>query len=113
MQRREEQTGDRNDEAAKAGEELMPHQVDFGFEPRSEELQILLGGDVVVDRVEDLGGDAFGLLAVDIGVGQGIGQGKPVGQGRLRLALRIRARRKADAEPAVSGSSPYPSRPAF
>jgi hypothetical protein len=43
-----------------------------------------------VARVDILGGDPFGLLAVDIGVRQGVGQGKPVGQGRLRSALRIR-----------------------
>jgi hypothetical protein len=59
---------------------------------------------------KDLGGDAFGLLAIDIGVRQGVRQGKPVSQWRLRLALRIRARRKAGAEPAVSGCTPYPSR---
>jgi hypothetical protein len=33
-----------------------------------------------MDRVEDLGCDPLGLLAVDIGVRQGIGQGKSVGQ---------------------------------
>jgi hypothetical protein len=43
-------------------------------------LRVLLGGDVIVDRVEDLGGDPFGLLAVDIGIRQGLGQGKPVSQ---------------------------------
>jgi len=37
-------------------------------------LQVLLGGNVVVDRVEDLGGDALGLLTFDICARQGIGQ---------------------------------------
>ena len=31
-----------------------------------------------MDRVENLGGDAFSRLAVDVSVGQRIGQGKPV-----------------------------------
>ena len=37
-------------------------------------LQVLLGDYVVVDRVEDLGGNALGLLAFDIGVSQGVGE---------------------------------------
>jgi hypothetical protein len=39
-----------------------------------------LVGDVVVDRVEDLGRDPLGFLAVDGGVSQGIGQGESIGQ---------------------------------
>jgi len=57
------------------------HELQLGLQC----LQVLFGGDVVVDRVEDLGGDAFGLLAVDIGVRQGIGQGKPVFETGLNI----------------------------
>jgi hypothetical protein len=35
----------------------------------------MLSGDVAVDSVEDLGGDPFGLLTVNIGVRQGVRQG--------------------------------------
>jgi hypothetical protein len=85
MQRREEQAGEHDHQAAEAGDELVLHQLELPLQC----LHVLLGGDVVVDRVEDLGGDAFGLLAIDIGIRQGVGQGKPVGQSRLRNALRI------------------------
>jgi hypothetical protein len=71
---------------------LAPDRFKPCVEAQLELAQILLGGYVVVDRVEDLGSDPFCLLAIDIGIGQGIGQGKPVGQKRLRLALRIRKR---------------------
>jgi hypothetical protein len=91
--RRQDQPGDRYDQRAEADND----PVDPGLKAQLEraqfgpdKLQVLFGGDVVVDRVENLGGDPFGLLAIDIGVGQGIGQGEPVGQRRLRLALRIR-----------------------
>jgi hypothetical protein len=113
MQRCEEQSEQHDHQAAETGQQLMLDQIDPRLELRFQELQVLLGGDVVMDRVEDLGGDPFGLLAVDIGVRQGIGQGKPVSQRRLRSALRNSGRRKADAEPAVSGCTPYPSRSAL
>ena len=87
MQCREEQASEHNHQAAEAGDQLMPHQVDLRLELRFEELQVLLGGDVVMDCIEDLGRDALGLLAVDVRVRQGVGQGKPVSQWRLRLAL--------------------------
>jgi hypothetical protein len=66
------------------------HQFELSLQLEAQVFEVLLGGDVVVDRIEDLGSDPLGLRAVDIGVRQGIGQGEPVGQVRLRLALRIR-----------------------
>jgi hypothetical protein len=62
----------------------MPHDVDLSLKLRFEELQVLLGGDVVMDCIEDFGRDAFGGLAVDVGVGQRVGQGKSVSRWRLR-----------------------------
>ena len=53
-------------------------------------LHVLLGGYVVVDRVEDLGGDPLGLLTIDVGVRQGVGQRKSVGQGRLGLSAPLK-----------------------
>jgi hypothetical protein len=84
MERREEEASEYNHQAAEAGDELVLYQ----FQLHLQCLQVLLGGDVIVDRVENLGGDPFGLLAVDISVRQGVGQGKPVSQRRLRNALR-------------------------
>ena len=93
MQRREEQASEHDHQPAEAGDQLMPHQLQLGLQigpdlaqVGSDELQILLGSNVVVDRIEDLGSDALGFLAIDVGVRQGVGQGKPVSQWRLRLA---------------------------
>ena len=94
MQRREEQASEHDHQPAEAGDQLMPHQLQLGLQigpdlaqVGSDEFQILLGSNVVVDRIEDLGSDALGFLAIDVGVRQGVGQGKPVSQWRLRLAL--------------------------
>jgi len=46
MQRREEQTEKHDHQAAEAGEQVMPHDVDLSLKPRFEELQVLLGRDV-------------------------------------------------------------------
>ena len=92
MQRREEQASEHDHQPAEAGDQLMPHQLQLGLQigpdlaqVGSDEFQILLGSNVVVDRIEDLGSDALGFLAIDVGVRQGVGQGKPVSQWRLRL----------------------------
>ena len=114
--RRKDQASDRYDQCTEADNDSVDPGLKAQLElaqVRSDQLQVLLGRDVVVDRIEDLGGDPFGLLAVDIGVRQGVGQGKPVGQRRLRLRSAFEGRRKADAEPAVSGCTPYPSQPKF
>jgi hypothetical protein len=97
--RRKDQAGDRYDQRAEANNNAVDSPLGLlkpDLQPQlerayvcSDELEILLRGEVVVDRVEDLGSDLLGLLAIDIRVGQGIGQGKPVGQRRLRSALRI------------------------
>ncbi|HYZ42782.1 MAG TPA: hypothetical protein VE687_19465 [Stellaceae bacterium] len=83
MKRREEQTGEHDDEAAEAGNYSVDPPLGLlkpGLKPQlkrayvgSDELQILLGGDVVMDRVENLGGDAFSFLAVDIRVRESVG----------------------------------------
>jgi len=51
---------------------LVLDELQFGL----QRLQVLLRGDVVVDRVEDLCCDPLGLLAIDIGVRQSVGQRK-------------------------------------
>ena len=55
---------------------LQPLQIALhrGFQP----LQIGFCRDAVVDRVENLGGDALGHRAVDLGVGERIGERKAV-----------------------------------
>jgi hypothetical protein len=89
MQRCEEQAGDDHNEATEPDDNsvdfrlelgsqqlhVRPDRGDIGLQRRLRVLEVLRGGDVVVDRVEDFGGDALGLLAVDIGVGQRVGQG--------------------------------------
>jgi hypothetical protein len=56
------------------GRDFGPDSGDIDLKRRLDMLQVLLGGNVVVDRVEDLGGDALGLLTFDICARQGIGQ---------------------------------------
>src|SRR5437868_3328948 len=83
MQRREEQTGQHDDQAAEPDDDAVDPRLDLGEAQQHslfQGLQVLLGDNVVVDRVEDLGGDPLGLLAIDIGLRQRIGQRKPVGQ---------------------------------
>jgi hypothetical protein len=92
MQRCKEQAEENDHQAAEPRHRAVDLRVELGHAQQHslfELREVLLGGDVVVDRVEDFGRDALGLLPVDIGVGQGISQGKPVGQRRLRVALRI------------------------
>jgi hypothetical protein len=92
MQRREEQASEHDHQATEASDELVLDQFQLALQLEAQMFKVLFGRNVVVDRVEDLGGDAFGLLTVDIGVRQGVGQGKPVSQWRLRSALRIEPR---------------------
>jgi hypothetical protein len=73
MQRREEQRREGDHQAAEAGDELVLHQFELSLQLEAQAFEVLLGGDVVVDRVEDLGRDPLGLRAIDIGVRQGIG----------------------------------------
>ena len=99
MQCREEQTGDDYDKGAE------PHDdaVDLASQPqfhlaqrRFDARNILFRGDVLVNRVEDLGGNALGRLAVDIPVRQGVGQRESVGQLRLpKYAPLVSSQRKS------------------
>jgi hypothetical protein len=41
---------------------------------RLDQLQVLLGGDVLVDRIENFGGDALGRFAIDIRIRESVGQ---------------------------------------
>ena len=79
MQRREEQTGQHDDQAAEPDDDAVDPRLDLGEAQQHslfQRLQVLLGGNAVVGRVEDLGGDPLGLLAIDIGVRQSVGQRK-------------------------------------
>jgi hypothetical protein len=67
MQRREEEAGQHDHQAAEANNDAVDPGVGFGEAQQHsllQRLQIGLSGDVVVDRVEDLGRDAFSLLAI-------------------------------------------------
>jgi hypothetical protein len=100
MQRRKQQAGEYDHQAAEAGGKLMANELQFavdalqvGSQRRLDVLQIgpqrsldalqvgvdrgdiCLGRYIVVYRVEDFGGDPFGLLALDIGIRQGVGEG--------------------------------------
>jgi hypothetical protein len=56
----------------------------------------LLRGDVLVNRIEDLGGNALGRFAVDIPLRQGVGQRQSIGQLRLPKQVRpVSSQRKA------------------
>jgi hypothetical protein len=69
MQGREEQTGDDYDKAAEPHDDAidLASQPQFHFAHRRFDTRnILLRGDVLVNRVEDLGGNALGRFAVDI-----------------------------------------------
>jgi hypothetical protein len=88
MQRREQQAEQHDHQAAEPGHRAVDLGVQarldlmqFGAQCRLDALQvlpnqleILLGGDVVVDGVEDLGGNALGRFTLDVGVGKGVGQ---------------------------------------
>jgi hypothetical protein len=107
VQRREEQTGEHDHQPAEADNNL----VDAGLKAQLELAQVRLGGDVVMDRIEDLGGDALSLLAVDISASARalVRDNRSV---KCASAQRSapRHRRKVGAEPTVSGCRPYPPR---
>jgi hypothetical protein len=86
MQGREEQTGDDYNKAAKPHDDAIDLASQPQFHParrRFDTCNILLRGDVLVNRVEDLGGNALGRFSVDIPLRQGVGQRQSIGQLRL------------------------------
>ena len=107
MQRREEQAGEHDHQAAEAGDELVLHQLELPLQC----LQVLLGGNAlswIASKISVAMRSAFwrSILASARAL---VRESRSV-NGRVSAALRIRVRRKAGAEPAVSGCTPYPSR---